>query len=466
MARRTATGPNGEKLVLEGGKWVPLDTPAGFTGPIDEMTGPLPSLGRNPQEQIGNLRQGLRSAGGSFISNLLSTPHATGELLAAGAAVPQTLGGAAMAAIRGQPMNLGERFSAARAEQESSFPASALLKLPDPTAEDVLAVPGAIARSYSNTNANAQRAMALGRDPNAQVGPVKSPQLGAAFDESLALERQRSEASPIATGAGRVAGDVATLLALRPGERMTKALGLSPRAAAPGDVGALNEAARLLARGLGRTAEAGFEGAVIAAVGDGDPVKTAAYSAGIQAGGSAALTAKNAMLRNPVKTFAALWLGHQMWKAISPGPQQAFESSDAAIKELIAAYGLGTAAAMVGAGRGVGEGAVRQVTDAISTASRGTVASVITQLQEADRSGNNIPSKVLEMMGEDPNRFGSEVRERLERAASSEKPQALVNEINALIGSNERFRQAVEPQSGARPQSMGEWIRYRTGGGF
>jgi hypothetical protein len=453
MSRRTATGPNGEKLVLEGGKWVPLSTSAGFVGPIDEMTGPLPALGRTPEEQTNTIRQGLRSAGGTFAANFLSIPHATGELLATGAALPQTAFGAGMAAMRGEPLNLGERFDAVRKEKEAVFPASALLKFPDPTTEDVLAGVGSLGRSFSAANQNAQRAQALWRNPNAAVPPMKDPRIGASFAESLAQEQQRSADQPIATGAGRVGGDIATLLALQPGARATKALGLDPRAPTSS-----------IARGLARTAEAGIDGAVIAALGEGDPLKTAAYSAGIQAGGSMALAVKSAMLRNPVKTFGALWLGHQMYKAVAPGPQQAFESSDAAIKELIAAYAAGTAAAMLGAGRGVGDGAVRKITDVMSTASRGTIASVISQLQEADKQGNQAPSQVLEIMGQNPDHFGADVRARLEKAATDGK---LLDEVSALMG-DEEFRKKLSElpgQAAQEAQSFGQWL-MRTGGGF
>lgn len=458
MGRRTATGPNGEKLVLEDDKWVPLTTSEGFMGPIDEATGPLPALGRTPDEQSQNVRQGLRTAGGTFAANMLSIPHAAGELLAAGAAVPQTVAGSAFAAARGEPMNLGDRFTAARREQESSLPASALLKIPDYTAEDVLAVPGAFSRSFSAVNDNARRAQALWRDPNAEVGPIKSPQIAPNFAQSLAAENQRSEENPIATGAGRVGGDVATMLTLRPGERATAAMGLNPRAAETG------RTAGAIVRGLSRTAEAGIDGAVMAALGDGDPVKTAAYTGGIQAVGSAALAAKSAMLRNPVKTFGALWLGHQMWKAIAPGPQQAFESSDAATQELIAAYGAGIAAAMLGAGRGFGEGNVRKITDVMSSASRGTIASVVTQLQEAKKNGNDTPAKVLEMMNLNPDHFGSAVRARLEQAASSDKPQALLSEIESLMGDSQ-FREALEnpPKAEEAPPkpSFADWLLRR-----
>lgn len=438
----TATGPNGEKAVFRNGEWVILaaDAPRALPGR------PTPEAAAKDRE----IRQGLRTGVGAFLANVLSLPHAAGELLAAGAAIPQTVGGAAVAAARGQPMNIGERFGAARREQESSFPASLLLKAPDPTTQDVLAVPGALSRSFSNINANAQRARTLMRDPNAEVEPLRAPQLSETYPEARAEEQRRSDESPIATGAGQAAGDVATLLGLRPGERMARLLKLrktNPRAEIEIDgKGALDAAARTFMRGTGRSAEAGFEGAVIGALGDGDPVKTAAWTAGIQAGNSAALTAKNTFLRNPIKSFGALWLGHQMWKAIAPGPQQAFESSDAAIKELVGAYGLGTVAALAGGSRGIGSGTIRRVTDALSTASRGTIASVIAQLQEAESEGQDQYAQVLERMSIDPNHFGSEARIRLERAARSEKPRALLDEIDALMKGN-RFRALLDDQA-------------------
>jgi hypothetical protein len=445
----TATGPNGEKVVLRDGQWVPM--PA---APRGLPSRPTPEAAAQDKR----IRQGLRTAGGTFVANMLSIPHGAGELLAAGAAIPETVAGSAAAAFRREPMNIGDRFAAARTKQENSLPASALLAIPDPTTEDVLAVPGAISRSFSNANANARRARALWSDPSAQVDPIKTPQIGPTFAESLAEEKRRSEANPIATSAGRVGGDVATMLALRPGERATNALGLNPRAEAAG-------ARAVLSRGVARSAEAGIDGAVLAALGDGDPVKTAAYSAGIQAGGSVALAAKSALLRNPVKSALGLYLGHEMFKAIAPGPQDLFESKDAAVQELVGAYVAGTAAGMLGASRGAGTGNIRAITDVMSSASRATIASVITQLQEAERSGNDTPARVLELMSANPDHFGADVRTRIEQAAGSEEPQALINEIKKLMES-ESFRSALEdadaPSQPEPPkQGFADWLMRR-----
>jgi hypothetical protein len=412
---RTATGPNGEKYILRDGKWIETSVPTGFVGPTSQMTGSTPSLGYTPEEQGRNASQGWRTGLGTLAANVLSLPHAAGELLA--------IGGAAPAAIPG-----GKTFAESLMEEKKKLPASALLAMPDPDAEDVLAVPGAIRKSLSDPFIHRRRL------------------LSTRFKESVAEEEKKAADSPIGATAGRTAADIGTMLAMRPGQRLSEVLKLgpfNPRAEIEGTKGALNYAAKALARGTGRTAEAGFDGAVVATLGDGDPVKTAAWSAGVQAGGSMAMAAKNSFFRNPLKTFAALYLGHEMFKAIAPGPQDLFESKDTAVSEMVAAYGLGTAAALAGGTRGIGSGNVRAITDAFSSASRATIASVVTQLQEAAANKQPQYARVLELLAQDQERFGTDARVRLERAARSDKPRALLNEIDQLM-SGTRFRKAFE----------------------
>jgi hypothetical protein len=446
MTRRTATGPNGEKLELQDGKWVPISTSSGFVGPVDEMTGPLPSLGRNPEEQSQNLRQGMRQGFGSFIANALSIPHATGKLLAAGGAVPALVPG-------------GESFTDARLRGEKQFPASAFLSIPDVSTEEVLAAPTAVGRAFSNVNDNAKRARQLFSNPNSVTSPIKSPSVPENFDAAVAEEEGVAAANPIATSAGRTAGDVASMMALRPGQRlMDKFTRLNPRASLDNPKNALDAAARSLQRGMGRTAEAGFDGAVMGALGDADPGKTAAWSAGIQAGGSAAMAAKNAFFRKPLSTFATLFLGHEMFKAIAPGPQDFFESKDAAVNEMVTAYGLGLAARLAGAGRDPG-----RIIGAMEHASRSGLASVVTQLQEAQANNQPQYARVLDLLSQDQERFGTDVRVRLERAARSEEPRALLNEIDALMQST-RFRKALEDAEAPAEQpkqSFGDWLMRR-----
>lgn len=458
----TATGPKGEKLVLQDGKWVPMQ---GAAAP--RALPMMPTAEAADEDRA--IREGLRTAAGSFTSNMLSLPHAAGELLAAGAAIPKTAGGAAVAAMRGQPMNIMDRFSTARSEQEGKFPASLLLKFPDPDSGDVLAVPGAFARLPEHIGDDAFR------DPNAPI--VAGSGLRRAYGESRAAEQERAEENPIANAAGRTAGDVASMLLLRPGARAADALKLertNPRATiqrlAP-PPGAdrielkdrLDYAAKVLGRGLGRSAEAGFDGAVLAAVGDGDPVQTAAYTAGIQAGSSMAIGAKNSIMRNPIKSIVGITVGHEIWKTVAPGPQDIFGSKDAAFQEVVGAYAVGTLAGLMGGSRGgVGAGKLRELTSVLNDSARYSAQSVVTQLNEARRRGDPKYEAVIGKLSTEPDYFGRETRIRLERASRSQKPNALLNEIDALMRST-RFRQKFDAigVANAKPAT-----RYRTGGSF
>jgi hypothetical protein len=448
MARK-ARGPNGEIVELRDGQWVQISGPVGPSLPAGN-----PKYAATDPAMQRQINQGMRQGLGTFLANVLSLPHAAGELLAAGAALPETIGGAAVAAARGKPMNIGERFSAARTKQEGQFPASALLAIPDPTTEDVLAVPGAIRRSLAATGANRDRAAALARgEPGAASQPVQDPSLSANFRSAVDAEQQLAAMNPLATSAGRTAGDVASLLALRPGDRVREILKLRStaepaarrsrllareREGIEDARGKLDRATEALKPWLGRSAEAGFEGAVISALGDGNPVATAGWSAGIQATGGAALAAKNWVWKNPGKSLFTMILGSEIFKAVAPGPQNIAESKDEAVRAFVGAWGLAAASGLAGSGRPTGP-----ILRSLSLASRGAIASVVTQLQEAAAEGKDEYGRVLDQIAKDPDYFGRETRQRLERATQSEKPRALLNEIDALMNST-RFKKLYD----------------------
>jgi hypothetical protein len=68
---------------------------------------------------------------------------------------------------------------------------------------------------------------------------------------------------------------------------------------------------------------------------------------------------------------------------------------------------------------------------------------VVTQLQEAAAEGKPEYARVLEQIAADPDYFGRETRQRLERAAQSEKPRELLNEIDRLMKST-RFQRDMD----------------------
>lgn len=79
---------------------------------------------------------------------------------------------------------------------------------------------------------------------------------------------------------------------------------VNPAGAATGAAGAAGQAAGglgVLARGGARAVEAGLEGAMIAALQDGDPAEMAAVGAGAQVGGSLANTVRDALIGPPGK---------------------------------------------------------------------------------------------------------------------------------------------------------------------
>jgi len=396
----TATGPNGEKVVYENGQWVPMEQAA---APRALPRMPPPAAGMMDRE----IREGMKTGAGELVANMLGLPHAAGELLALGKAGIGTAAGVGTAALTGKPLNVAETWKAARRTEENSLPVQALLAMPEPNSGDVLG--------------------------------------------ALGIEEKGSD---LATSAGKTAADIGTMLTLNPASRMKKLLGLRGSTTAkvdPDTRGMLDKAARSLLGGAGKTAEAGFEGAVVGALGEGDPANTAAWSAGIQAGGSMALTAKAAFLKHPFQTFGSLWLGHEMFKAVAPGPQDLFDSKDAAVQEMVGAYGLGLAASLVGAGRGTDS---QRVVNAISRASRTGVASVVGQLQEAAKRGEPQYELVVGTMINDPDHFGPEYARRLQRAADSGKEDELTKEIDRLMRST-RFKKLYD----AIPT-------HRTGGGF
>lgn len=407
MARRTATGPNGEKVELVDGQWVPLrpEPQSVLESQVEQYAPPNP-------DTWPHLKSATRSMAGEVLANIWSVPHAAGELLSIGAATPALIPG-------------GRSFTEERARQEQQYPAKALLALPDPSAEDVLAIPSTISKSMQDAFLQRRRLL---------------PQR---FNEAVTEEQNRD---PFASNVGRTVADVGMMMAMRPGQRAADALKLgpfNPRAEISTVKGALDRAARTLARGTGRTVEAGFDGAVIGALSDGDPVKTAAWSAGVQAGGSMAMAAKNSIFKDPMRAFFALYLGHEMFKAIAPGPQDLFESKDTAVDEMVAAYGLGTLAALAGSTRNGGAANMQRIADAMSTASRATIASVVTQLQEAAAAKQPQYARVIELLSQDQERFGTEARVLIERASRSDKPRALLDQIDQLMRSA-RFKRAYD----------------------
>lgn len=386
-----------------------------------------------PQPQVPAPSVGRRAAA-RFVSNALGLPAGVGELLEIGAAGLQAGAGAIGSAVTGgDGPGFGQRFEAARQQQSQQFPASALQAIPSPSPEQVLAGTETIKRIPKIAGSEAS--------------------LGSEFQNQLQLQQAQAAQHPIATGAGDVLGDIGSILSLRPALR-GRFRSARARTSLPEEtVDIIDSAANRLTRITGfskrlgaQAGEAGFEGALLAAVGEGDPIATAGWTAGAQVGGSLALQGSQAFARYPWRSLGGIALAHWVYRALAPGSQGALEDvRDETIQTMLTTFGLGTLAALAGAGRlAPGRTAGRdRFIDSFDTIRRAPIASIISQISKADEEGGNPLPQVLGKLAEDPNFFGTEIRRRIERAANSEREDALIKEVNSLMRS-ERFRMKLD----------------------
>lgn len=197
-----------------------------------------------------------------------------------------------------------------------------------------------------------------------------------------------------------------------------------------------------------RVGEAGLEGAVLAALNEGDPLMTMAFAAGGQAAGGVVLGGSTALLKRPalLLSVAAGALVVQMIRQTIPGGNDWIsESAEFAIDKVNLMFGLGLVAAVAGVGR-AGLPPVRlasltrnlpKLADSIFTAPRGMWVSLVSDLTKAEESGDTIPLMVLEKFIENADYFGPAARDHLAHAIRSESVSFNV-QVQALM-QNELF---------------------------
>lgn len=220
---------------------------------------------------------------------------------------------------------------------------------------------------------------------------------------------------PMATTFGDITGDIATLLGGRqPIARLvqraeTRAVGSRPSLyfgrATPEAARNLEfvwqrtantPAMRKLYRGLGRSAETGFEAAVLESLKGDDPLESAAWAAGGQLGGSALLEGmKHLFTGGPVSaagklTIAAATTGGlmQLLKSASPGGQDyILESLESGFDKVKWGLALGVLSGAAGAGRlRDTQWADRfpEIMDAIAATPRGFSLSILEEWRDGD----------------------------------------------------------------------------------
>lgn len=371
-------------------------------------------------------RIGQRAAA-KYASDILSTPAASGDMLAGAAAfateAPKLVTQFAEGA---QPFDLSGAFQ----RQQQQFPASALRALPKPSATDVIAGVGSVPSMFSGN-------------------------LRQEFGQRKQAEEARRQQQPIASLTGDVLGDAAFMASARPLGRM--ALGtkrvqpfssmVNKRRAdtfASKVVGFWKDLGGLTAQAGTRGVGAGFEGALVAALGDGDPVKTAAWTAGTNAGMNILMAPAQAIgpgTGGLAKAAFAMWAAHETYKWIAPGPQEALQSKDEVIREIGLAMGLSAFATLAGASRNVSPGWENAAADMLSAGSRGAIASLVTASQEDSRVGN-----VLSAVTENVMAFKDSALIRLNQAAKGGS-EAVRQEMDRLMEDPE-FRELYQQRFG------------------
>ena len=301
-----------------------------------------------------------------------------------------------------------------------------LLKMPDVKATDLFGF-------VDQTKQNAA-AFASGNLQDMFTTPTKLK------DSITKQERQsaeRREQHPVATQAGELFGDAATIALGRiPVKAVaekaipiikSKLVKIIPQSIKdftvnPGIGRLINRAfsspkVTTLRNAAGRATEAGVEGAALAILNDQDASELAGYAAGTQLAGTAALGANSFLFKGGLVsagmklTMLAATMGGllQIAKEAAPGGKNfILESMETGYAKV--AFGLATAAlaGIAGLGRLKGEFAedLPKFADALTAVSRNIVFGYIREVLEEDEKGNPEPALVVEKMQSDPSFLG------------------------------------------------------------
>lgn len=288
------------------------------------------------------------------------------------------------------------------------------------------------------------------------------------FGESIAESRQLAENRPFSSMFGGLVGDGLTLaggrlpvargIAQAEGRLMSavpreQLLALEPSVARFANRALNSEGMRTLARGLGRSAETGLEGAALGILNGQDPAEVAGYAAAGQMLGSGTLSLTKGLVsggptRAGVKLgMAALSAGAliQMLKRSTPGGEDSlYESMEAGFDKVKYGLAVGALAGMAGGGRLRGRAwadDLPEITDAIAALPRGAMVSIIKEWRSAVEKGEGSAiENALERLAV-PDFFDERTTNRLSRALQNER---FGETVGKLIEEDEHFRRRLE----------------------
>ncbi len=353
----------------------------------------------------------------SFLNNALALPSAVGEVGARGLAGTAAALEGGSALLTGGDLNFTERAT----EQLGKQPSLLLGSIPKPTVEGIMA-------SFRSLPALLPGGESFGERKETELSGIQA-KLGGLREQF-----------PGASTAGDVAGDVGTILTgrvpLAKGiNKLEKSLLVSklPKITDPGTIRLVTriidaKSVRLLARGAGRSLEAGFEAAALDLLKGDDPLETAAYAAGAQASGSVLLTAgKGLVSGGPLKAGAKLGLAAvsfgailQLVKETAPGGEDnLIDSVKTGFEKVWLAMILGMVSTAAGTGRLRGGKLAEdwpKITDAIATIPRASMISLLEDFVDSPPEDQQTIETVINKLTEDPLFFGKEITPKLQSA--------------------------------------------------
>lgn len=401
-------------------------------GPIEQEPGRMP---------ISVIAEGTARRA---VDNLGNIGPGTGRLIADAAAVAKT----GVESFGDNEQDFGTRLDQNRAAERERFPASFLQKLPSVTSNDIVA---GIQTALEVAGTGLQHG-AASVDPFADQPPDRPP-IGDIFDQKSEADIERlvqtRETNPKSAFAGDLFGDALTLMTGRvplTRARRRRLIEEEPvfTPGANNIYGSMKDTAQSkfaqsLGSGIKKAGETTFEGAMLAALNDNDPLKTAAMSAGAQAVGSMTTAAAAVALAHPEKSLLAGLVAIQMFKTVTPGGRdRILESSESTFDKYVAMMALGTVAAL----GGFGSQTPKQLKqwgaygDSFATLRRGSVLSLLSDISNDAESGGNTTESVLQQLATEPEYFGKTATRRLIRAY---KNGTFGDEIDKLASADRNF---------------------------
>jgi len=182
-------------------------------------------------------------------------------------------------------------------------------------------------------------------------------------------------------------------------------------------------AAKVLAKGAGRTLEVGLEATALDIVKGDDPFETAGYLMGAQVVESGILQTFKVAKANPLWTGALAVAGTwQIVKGLTPGGDNSIiESIESGFDKVTFGLAIGALATMAGGGRRRGfkgklETKVPQFADQLGSTPRLAVIAVVDQLFHAPPEERDDIETVINKLVDDPIFFGKEITLRLQNA--------------------------------------------------